>query len=99
MLLSFGTSLERIAAESVTPPRVLFRSRNMSRDLCLIALDGVLRRRTSDVSRASSLKLGTAWSRIRIGEESNGFTARTSSTHFLENNPMHIRMGNRGDGW
>ena len=32
MLLSFGTTLERIAAESLTPPRVLLRSRNMSRD-------------------------------------------------------------------
>ena len=30
--LSFGTTLERIAAESLTPDRVLLRSRNMSRE-------------------------------------------------------------------
>ena len=30
--LSFGTTLERIAAESLTPGRVLLRSRNMSRE-------------------------------------------------------------------
>ncbi|WFU73099.1 hypothetical protein [Bradyrhizobium sp. CB2312] len=30
--LSFGTTLERIAAESLTPHWVLLRSRNMSRD-------------------------------------------------------------------
>ena len=32
LVLSFGTTLERIAAESLTPPGVPFRSRNMSRD-------------------------------------------------------------------
>src|SRR3954468_24530114 len=45
----------------------------MSREAYGFALDGVLPRRTSDVSMAESLKLGTARSRIRIGEESNGF--------------------------
>src|SRR3954447_14237971 len=47
----------------------------MSREAYGFALDGVLPRRTSDVSMADSLKLGTARSRIRIGEESNGFPA------------------------
>ncbi len=32
LALSFGTTLERIAAESLTLPGVLLRSRNMSRD-------------------------------------------------------------------
>src|SRR5438270_12646221 len=73
LVLSFGTRWERIAAESLTPGRVPFRSRNMSRDPLFAALDGVLPGRTSGVSRACSLKLGMAWSRIRIGEESNGF--------------------------
>src|SRR6187402_2388893 len=39
-----------------------------------------------------SVKLGTARSRIRIGEESNGFPgAWTPQTHCRENNPMHSR--------
>src|SRR3954468_13074086 len=45
----------------------------MSREACWLGLDGVLACRTSDVSMGDSLKLGTARSRIRIGEESNGF--------------------------
>ena len=36
LVLSFGTTLERIAAESLTPCGVLFRSRNMSRDSCFL---------------------------------------------------------------
>ena len=73
LVVSFGTRWERIAAESLTPLGVPLRSRNMSRDPLFAALDGVLPDRTSGVSRARSLKLGMAWSRIRIGEESNGF--------------------------
>src|SRR2546423_11945841 len=73
LVVSFGTRWERIAAESLTRWRVPFRSRNMSRDPLFAALDGVLPGRTSGVAGADSLKLGMAWSRIRIGEESNGF--------------------------
>ena len=68
--LSFGTTLERIAAESLTPPGFPLRSRNMSRDAC------GLRTRSSLAGadkRTHSLKLGTARSRIRIAKESNGF--------------------------
>ncbi|MGY3436231.1 hypothetical protein ACVWWI_000655 [Bradyrhizobium sp. USDA 3686] len=40
---------------------------------------------------ADSLKLGTARSRIRIGEESNGFLRPTRPNKKRENNPMHSR--------
>src|SRR5947209_16630657 len=73
LVVSFGTRWERIAAESLTPLGVPLRSRNMSREPLFAALDGVLPGRTSGVARADSLKLGMARSRIRIGEESNGF--------------------------
>jgi hypothetical protein len=64
----------------------------MSRESCWPQLDGVSGCRTSGVSMAQSVKLGTARSRIRIGEESNGFPGPgPARTHFCENNPMHSR--------
>src|SRR3982750_3017633 len=65
----------------------------MSREACGFALDGVLLRRTSDVSMADSLKLGTARSRIRIGEESNGFPALDpSKTKGAKTTPCTVGM-------
>jgi hypothetical protein len=55
------------------------------------ALDGVFTGRTSGGARAQSVKLGTARSRIRIGEESNGFTAGPAARAFRQNNPMQSR--------
>ena len=74
--LSFGTTLERIAAESLTPLGFLLRSRNMSRDACGLCTRSSL----EDAGKQThSLKLGTARSRIRIAQESNGFGVAGSS--------------------
>ncbi|SCB43647.1 hypothetical protein GA0061098_101015 [Bradyrhizobium shewense] len=97
LVLSFGTTLERIAAESLTPSGVMFRSRNMSRESCWLQLDGVFGRRTSDVSMAQTLKLGTARSRIRIGEESNGF--RDLAPRHARACPGHPRSGGARRSW
>jgi hypothetical protein len=88
--LSLGTSPERIAAESLTPLRFRIRSRNISRHPISRALDGGLACGTSGVFRTSSLKLGRAPSRIRIGQESNGFTW-PSPMQIIENDPMQRR--------
>lgn len=63
----------------------------MSRDSISIALDGVLGCRTSDDWVADFVKLGMARSRIRIGEESNGFReAEARSAHFAKTTPCTV---------
>jgi hypothetical protein len=68
--LSSGTSPERIAPESVTPPHCRFVHRNISREFPAGALDQVWRGSTSDGFSAESLKLRGWWSRIRSRRES-----------------------------
>ncbi len=71
--LSFGTSLERIAPESLTLLHFRIRSRNMSRQLFSQALDGVRNRQLRPRAASNFLKISNAPSRIRIERESMGF--------------------------
>ncbi|OSJ35518.1 hypothetical protein BSZ19_08275 [Bradyrhizobium japonicum] len=87
LALSFGTTLERIAAESLTPAEACSVHATCRGTLIGCALDGVLPCRTSGVSTTGSLKLGTARSRIRIEEESNGFQCGWPPNSFSRKQP------------
>ena len=82
---------ERIAAESLTLPESCYVLATCRGTLVSIALDGVLGCRTSDDWVTDFVKLGTTRSRIRIGEESNGFPRMTGPpTHVAKTTPCTV---------